>query len=69
MTTKVHLYKHMGEEVLIDPTWKLLSKDQKVGTHHGAYIIRDLYEAKDGTLISVQTSKEIWREDERKQNV
>ena len=64
--TKVHLYKHLGEEVYIDPAWKLLSKDQKVGTVHGAYIIRDLYEAKDGTLISVQTSKEIWREDERR---
>ena len=67
--TKAYLYKHLGEEVYIDPTWKLLSKDQKVGTHPGAYIIRDLYEAKDGTLISVQTSKEIYREDEARQTV
>ena len=36
-----------------DPSWKLISKDQKVGIGDHFYIVRDLYETPEGKKVSV----------------
>ena len=36
-----------------DPSWKLVSKDQKVGIGDHFYIVRDLYETPEGKKVSV----------------
>lgn len=36
-----------------DPSWKLISKDQKVGIGDNFYIVRDLYETPEGKRVSV----------------